>query len=177
MSSNVSKKRLQFSLKSVLLVVTLVCVCLAAGAISPRAVLSVLSVAAITAPVVFLLIAVDRMLRRDQQPKPAPIGSFILIAVAAWAIVFVLIATSIRIPGGFGPIQYAAGNAWATFVFMLRIGTILVMVGSPILCSIIGGIRLWMGANFRLGWLAIGIALSFVAWILLFFNPQFMPTA
>jgi hypothetical protein len=177
MSSGVNNRPPQFSLKSVWLVVTLVCLCLAAGAISPRAVLSVLSVAAITAPVVFLLIAVDHMLRRDQPPKPAPIGSFILIAAAAWAIVFVLIATSIRIPGGFGPIQYAAGNAWAMFVFMLRIGTILVMVGSPILCSIIGGIRLWMGTNFRLGWLVVGIVLSLVAWLLLFLNPQFIPTA
>jgi hypothetical protein len=175
MTSIKSKRRRQFSLKSLLLVVTLVCASLAIGVVWPR--LLVFYVAAFPAFVVFALSALDRMLQGDQPPLPTPIGSFLLIAVSTWAIIFLLFTSAIRIPGGFGPIQYSAGNALGTFVFALRTLTILAMIAGPILSAIIGCFRLLAGKNFRLGWLAVGIAFLVVAWVLLFLNPDFIPTA
>ena len=83
------KRRLQFSLNSLLLVVTLLCAILAVGAVWPRIALVVVPVSAFIALVVFALIAIDQILQRDRPIHSVPIGSILLIAASAWTIIFV----------------------------------------------------------------------------------------
>ena len=51
----------------------------------------------------------------------------------------------------------------------------LLLVGSPIVCAIVGGVRIISGVKPRLGWLAFAVVVSLLSWIVLFLNPGFIP--
>lgn len=167
MSAPKSKKRFQFSLRTLLLTLACVSAYLVVVAALPRIALPALPIAAFVAISVFML--------RDP-PQTVAIGSCVLISVSTWTIGFVVISALKILPGSFGPVQYAEGNMLAMFVFNLRIATILVMFVSPIICSLIGAIRLSMGMRVRQDWLAFGIGSYLIAWIVLFWNLWFFPT-
>ncbi len=171
-----NKKRFYFSLRTVFLALVCVSAYLLAFAALPKLAMPGLFIAAFVTIMVYIFTRENRRLEPSDSPQPDAIGSYVLTSVSAWTIGFVLISALRIIPGSFGPIQYAGGDMVAMFVFNLRIVTILVMTVSPIVCSLIGSIRLFRGIYAQADWLALGLGSYVIAWVVLFWNLWFIPT-
>lgn len=142
--------------------------------------LSFCLIVAFVALLVFLLMHMDHAEHARESRNPSavtspPLGSFILISVSAWTIGFLAISGLRIIPGSFGPVQFAAGQSLAMFVFHLRFVTILTMLAVPVVCSLLGVIRAIAGRHICPDWLAAAVGAYLIAWILLYFNLWFIP--
>jgi len=169
------KKRFQFRLRTALLLMTVAAVLLGAGSLLPRGLRQLtIAVLVILAGSTFLFLVlwwVDQIVARNDSPRSLPIGSMMLTSVSTIIIVLVLLP----LPGGRGPVQLWAGDATAMFVFTLRAATNLVMFISPLVCGLIGKIRLDLGGPARFGWLITAIASYVVAWSVVW-SQAFFPT-
>jgi hypothetical protein len=88
-------------------------------------------------------------------------------------IIFLVI---LPLPGGRGPLQLWAADAFAMFVFDLRVATILILPISPIICGLVGKIRLELGEPFQLRWVIAAVTSYFLAWFVVC-SQAFFPTA
>jgi hypothetical protein len=168
-NTGMSQARFQFRLRSILLVMTIAAIALA---FAPKLTIGILIIAAGSAIVFITLWLGEQVRARFGQPCALPIGSMTLLSISIFMILFVVLP----LPGGRGPVQYAAGDAAAMFVFELRIVAVLVMHLSPVLSGTIGLVRLGSGMPARFGWLIAAIVGYLIAWHLIV-ERDFIPTA
>ena len=168
--------RFQFSLKSVLKFMTIVCICLAL--VPPRLMLAVLPVLVSVSIIYALLKLVDKLIISQESQSPSnSVGSCLLVSVSIWTIAFVLFLTLVRVPGGYGTVQFTVGNNLARFVFGLRFGTVFVLAAAPIATIVIGSLRHKAGAPIRKGWVVAAIVFYAAAWATVAHNVGFVPMA
>lgn len=139
-----------------------------------RLLVAVLPVTIFTIVTCLLLRLIDRRLQSGQVVQRFPVASCAIVMVAAWTIGIVAFVGFL--PGGRGPVQYAAGNPAALLVFDQRFGTILAMCVAPIILGLIGGFRLTTVRHFRAGWFLAAIISYAIAWVVLYLNAWFWPT-
>jgi hypothetical protein len=161
-------RHFQFSLSTALLAMTAAVVLLTASVLLPPEVIAFVAGSAI----VFVILWLGELIRAQFAARRSlPIGSMMLTSLSVLIIILVLLP----LPGGRGPVQYAAGHAGAMFVFNLRVATILVLTFSPLLCGLIGLVRMGLGMPARFGWLIAAIASYIVAWYIVG-KQGFFPT-
>jgi hypothetical protein len=167
-------KRFQFSLGTALLVITVAAGLLAAGVLLPprlRQLLFSVLVFVASWGIVFLVLWMGEHIRaRYGEPRSLPIGSMMLTSVSALVIILVLLP----LPGGRGDVQLWVHDARAMFAFDLRGATMLSLFFSPLLCGLIGKLRLDLGSPARFGWLIAAIVSYIAAWYLVV-TQAFLP--
>jgi hypothetical protein len=133
---------------------------------------AVLPVSAFTVAYCFLARWVNRRLERGPANRPFPVASCMLVAVATWTVGAVALAT--LLPGGAGPVQYAAGSPIAMLIFHQRIGTILAMFLTPFIAAVIGLARV---GRRPIRWRSLCAAVTFyaIAAVMLVTNLWFWP--
>ena len=136
--------------------------------------LAILAIMTFTVVLSLVVRLADRRFQRGQSIQPFPIASCVLMAVAVWTIGIVSFVGFV--PGGFGPVQYAANSPMAMFVFHLRVATMLAMLAAPVLAALIGSARLFFLQQIRLGWVLAGVTCYGIAWAVLFANSWFAPS-
>ncbi len=122
----------------------------------------------------FLL--VDRVTHRGDPPW-LPIGTTVLLAAGSWTIGLVIVLGVFEPAGSSGPAQVAVYHD-AVFVFNLRGGALLVMLGAPIVAVFLT----WLTSStergpVRGGWWFGSVTVYVAAWLTLTANDWFLPTA
>jgi hypothetical protein len=167
-------RRLQFGLRTALLLLTIVAVLLAVGSQLPsdifQIICAVFVIVAGTTTLFFVLYAADRTYVRCNAPRSLAIGSMLLTAVSIWVIAIIFLP----LPGSRGSPQFWDARATAVFALTLRIATFFGMLIIPVVCGLIGKIRLEFGNRFRLGWLVAAITAYFAA-VAVMIDQVFVP--
>ncbi len=168
--------RFQFSLKSLLMFTTITCICLA---LVPQLLMLAVLPVVVSVSIIYALVKfVDKLIISQESQSPSnSAGSCLLVSVSIWTIAFVLFLTLVRVPGGYGTVQFTVGNNLARFVFGLRFGTVLVLAVAPIATIVIGSLRHKAGAPVRKGWVVAAIVFYATAWAIVALNVGFVPMA
>ena len=132
----------------------------------------ILPVTLFTAAFCQLLRLADNQLQESGPRRPFPVGSCMLAALAIWTMCAVVVVG--LLPGGTGPVQYAASNSVATFIFNQRGATILAMLVGPAISAVVGLVCSRRSPT-RWHWLLTAVILYGLAWGVLFANLWFWP--
>jgi hypothetical protein len=161
-------KQFQFSLRTVLFLITTVAVLLAIWSLLPRdfrlrttALLAVLVGSGIVFVTIWLC---DRVLAKHAEHRSLPIASMMLISTSTWISLLALL-----------PLQNWIGDSNGMLVFCIKEWTMLILLTIPILCGLIGKMRLETGRQTRFYWLFAAIASYIIAWQVVGING-FFPT-
>lgn len=167
---------MQFSLKSVLLCLTLACI---AVGLFPRTMVAMLVIVLPTSLIVAAVYALLRFLGRrfdpETFPSQEPAGSYILLSASLWTIAFVLIGSLIT--ESWEPSSATPKSILALLLFGLRVGTLMLMIVSPIASCIVGIRRLSSGIPAKTSWLVVAVVSYILAWLAISYNIRFIPLA
>ena len=130
----------------------------------------VLPVTFFTAAFCLLLRLADNQLQEFGSRRPFSVGSCMLAALAIWTMCAVVVVR--LLPGGTGPVQYAASNSVATFIFNQRGATILAMFVGPAISAVVGLVCSRRSPT-RWHWLLTAVILYGLAWGVLIANLWF----
>lgn len=179
MSELLNQKPPQFSVKTLLYVMTITACTLTLGRILPlgftQLLICILILGILPFGIYSYLTRLDRTLSRYTDCLAA-VGSLVLISSSTTVSLVISAACLMGVPSRSGPVQYAVGFHYGKAFFFVRTLTMLLLLLSVPISTIIGMARTTNSRTSHLDWKLAGIASFIMAWTLMM-TTRFFPTA
>jgi len=163
--------RYQFSLRTILIAVTVLSCMLAIWTLLPLAArqfaISFMGITLCSCFVFALLLKLDWMMADKKLPLLSAFGSIALISTCSTVISIVLLASWLQLPARSGTVQLYVNDPEGMFVFRFREAVALSLLGAPILCGLLGMLPICREKNFFRGWIFIGIVSYLISWFVI----------